>query len=111
MWIAYLASAVNLALGISLLAALLFTLTRLCPRPLGLILGILVYGLGSLPLDSPLHTLRCFLPNFHIYQCTFSAQSPPGLVGELLLANTLYGVLWIAFLALCRSLFTSKPSL
>lgn len=108
MWIAYLASAANLALGASLLAMLLSTLTRLCRRPLGLVLALLCYGLGSLPLDAPLYRLRCFLPNFHVYQCTFPVDAPQGLVGPLLLVNALYCGLWIAFLALCRRQFSQS---
>lgn len=111
MWIAYLASATNLALGATLLAMLLCTLTKLWARPVGLVLASIGYGLGSMPLDGPLHKLRCLLPNFHIYQCTFSETSPEGTIGPILLVNALYCLLWVSFLALCgRKISPRHPS-
>ena len=109
MWTLYLASLLNLALGASLLTALLQSLTRLCPRPVGLALAALCYILGSLPMDGPLYMVRRFLPNFYIYQLTFSKTLPEEMVRTTLFVNMLYWAFWLSFLTFCGRLSSPRP--
>ncbi len=97
-----LSTVANLALGAVLLSHLLWTLSRVCPRPYGLALGFAIYFMGSLPPGLVSGCWRSFLPCFYVYHFL-----PETCSDSLLLANGLYCLVWVAYLGFCRWLSAS----
>lgn len=93
----------NMLLGAVLAAKLLWTLTGLLPRNKALRLSGALYILGSLPTTTgTLYVLRCFLPNFHVFQTTVADD-------QVLLMNGIYCLVWLAYMSFVSWVFR-RPS-
>ena len=87
-------------LGAAHFGLILYALKSYCGRLATLVLGLLIYALGTLGGGGPLHYL---LPEFYIYHC---APTP-----DILLVNASYFGVWAGHLWFCRQLVAGSSAL